>query len=178
MSDPILAIDWRSRFVALAAAQEEARRTSWQRCNHDAWTLVRVFRGEKESIRKWCETCKSLFDPLVSKSKVQSLEALRVVDGAKCDENRSTQWQLEAGNRAATERDGFFELYTRYLKSPVWQGRRALVLNRAQGTCEGCLRRPATMVHHLTYAHVGDELLFELRAICATCHEKCHEDHE
>jgi 5-methylcytosine-specific restriction endonuclease McrA len=69
----------------------------------------------------------------------------------------------------------FFDLYDKYLQSPYWLNRREKVLRRANGICEGCLTRPATMVHHLTYEHIGDELLFELRAICGRCHEKCHE---
>ena len=47
-------------------------------------------------------------------------------------------------------------------------------MERAQGLCEGCRRRPATEVHHLTYEHVGDELLWELKAVCDHCHRRCH----
>ncbi len=66
------------------------------------------------------------------------------------------------------------EVYHRYLASADWQSVRQRVLKRAQGTCEGCLQAPATQVHHQTYEHVGDELLFELVAICRPCHERLH----
>lgn len=65
-------------------------------------------------------------------------------------------------------------VYHRYLASADWQSVRQRVLWRSRGTCEGCLEAPATEVHHQTYAHVGDELLFELVAICRPCHERLH----
>ena len=36
------------------------------------------------------------------------------------------------------------------------------------------LLRPATQVHHLTYAHLGDELLFELISVCDDCRKRIH----
>jgi len=74
----------------------------------------------------------------------------------------------------AAEKAEFFVWYNEYLKSTEWRSRRARVLKRANGICEGCLVSEATQVHHLTYEHVGDELMFELVAICDACHEKAH----
>lgn len=65
-------------------------------------------------------------------------------------------------------------VYRRYLASADWQSVRERVFRRAFVTCEGCWEARATEVHHLTYAHVGDELLFELVAICRPCHERLH----
>jgi hypothetical protein len=64
--------------------------------------------------------------------------------------------------------------YQDYLSSPAWKHRRDLVLWRSRGICEGCQSSKATEVHHLTYEHVGEELLFELVAVCRACHEKIH----
>ena len=33
---------------------------------------------------------------------------------------------------------------------------------------------PATQAHHLTYEHMGDEFLWELKAVCRPCHERWH----
>ena len=66
--------------------------------------------------------------------------------------------------------------YLLYLKTPAWKGLRNRTLARAQGHCEGCGRWPATDVHHLTYAHVGQEFLWELRAVCRDCHDRLHPD--
>ena len=75
-----------------------------------------------------------------------------------------------------TEKDQFFSWYSEYLKSPEWRAKRLKVLARAKGICEGCGEVHATQVHHLTYERVGDELLFDLVAICDECHHKAHKD--
>lgn len=66
------------------------------------------------------------------------------------------------------------ERYHAYLQTPEWRARREAVMGRERGRCQGCLVRDATQVHHLTYAHVGAELLFELVALCDACHERTH----
>lgn len=64
--------------------------------------------------------------------------------------------------------------YEQYLGSQQWRERRAKVIRRANGICEGCLEARAVVVHHTTYQHVGNELLFELVALCHPCHERAH----
>ena len=65
-------------------------------------------------------------------------------------------------------------VYNQYLASDDWKSVRERVLKRACGVCEGCLEAQAKEVHHQTYAHVGDEFLFELVAICGPCHNRMH----
>ena len=64
--------------------------------------------------------------------------------------------------------------YREYLASAEWKTNRQLVIDRAKGICEGCLRKPAYTAHHLTYAHIGNEFLFEMVAICRECHDRLH----
>jgi len=64
--------------------------------------------------------------------------------------------------------------YDGYLTTDAWRRRREKVLERAGGVCEGCGERRAVQVHHRTYAHVGDEFLFELVALCTPCHKRLH----
>lgn len=64
--------------------------------------------------------------------------------------------------------------YDAYLQTETWQAKRAKILARCGGLCEGCGERRALEVHHLTYAHFGDELLFELVALCKPCHGRVH----
>lgn len=64
-----------------------------------------------------------------------------------------------------------------YYESAEWGAKRAIVMKRAAGVCEGCGERAATQVHHLSYDHFGDEFLWELVAICNDCHERVHADH-
>jgi len=85
--------------------------------------------------------------------------------------------------KAAREKDAaWWKSYDEYLRTPVWRAKRAQVLRRAGGRCEGCRNAEATTVHHLTYDHVGHEhpegeLLFELVAVCGDCHWRLHPLH-
>lgn len=64
--------------------------------------------------------------------------------------------------------------YEAHLESDKWHMIRRRVFARSRGDCEGCGLRKATQVHHLTYTRLGDEMLFDLVAICDECHEKIH----
>jgi 5-methylcytosine-specific restriction endonuclease McrA len=64
--------------------------------------------------------------------------------------------------------------HEKFLRSAEWQKKRQKVMQRANGVCEGCGDLPATQVHHLTYKHWRDEFLFDLAAVCDSCHAKCH----
>lgn len=82
-------------------------------------------------------------------------------------DNASTQRATEADERRAK--------YKEYLRSPQWLYKREQVLDRDNHLCQGCRNEAASQVHHLTYAHIFDELLFELTSVCERCHGKCHE---
>ena len=87
---------------------------------------------------------------------------------------RLARWDAEREERErerAEENRRWWAWFRAYLESPAWAARRRAVLSRARGCCEACGWRPATQVHHLTYDHVGNEPLWELRAICKTCHD-------
>jgi hypothetical protein len=73
--------------------------------------------------------------------------------------------------------------YEQYLLSLHWAFKRALVIDRAKGLCEGCGQAVATEVHHVTYPRGctpgsaewrRQEKLFHLRALCANCHRDLH----
>lgn len=92
-------------------------------------------------------------------------------------QERRKLWTEQAA--AALERDEaqsqeWWDRYNEYLATPEWAARRAAVLKRAAGVCEGCGANRASQVHHLTYKHVRNEFLWELVAICNQCHERCH----
>jgi hypothetical protein len=73
------------------------------------------------------------------------------------------------------ERRQFWRRYHEHLASPKWQALRRRVFERSRGMCEGCSVNRAVQVHHLTYERLGDEMLFDLVAVCMTCHEKIHQ---
>jgi 5-methylcytosine-specific restriction endonuclease McrA len=88
-------------------------------------------------------------------------------------ERAAAQRQFQEERERADE--GWWRDYSEYLGTSAWSERRALVLRRANGMCESCLKARATQVHHLTYNHVRNEFLWELVAICRDCHERFHE---
>jgi 5-methylcytosine-specific restriction endonuclease McrA len=65
----------------------------------------------------------------------------------------------------------------RYMKSNNWKRLRQQVLGRAGYTCTarmaGCTLT-ATEVHHISYINLGDEPLWDLRAVCSSCHAAVH----
>jgi len=71
--------------------------------------------------------------------------------------------------------DQFWLEYPDYLISPEWRAKRVKVLTRSGGICEGCRINQATQIHHLTYAHKYNEFLFELVAVCDSCHTRLHQ---
>lgn len=65
--------------------------------------------------------------------------------------------------------------YAEYLRSEVWQEKRAAALDRANHACQLCNRTKNLHVHHRTYERIGgDELPEDLTVLCATCHEHFH----
>lgn len=118
-----------------------------------------------------------------------SPEVMRLADVEPFDETlpqrwkeeRQTIWQerREAHQQAKFEQDvEWWARYHAYMKSDAWKLKRGKVLLRAKGQCEGCGERPPTEVHHLTYAHLGSEFLWELVAVCARCHARAHNQPE
>lgn len=97
---------------------------------------------------------------------------------ANAESDRLTRaWEQARADREAQEelaRQKWFKEYTEYLKTPAWKKKRAIILDRDNYTCQGCLSRPATDVHHRTYEHVTREFAFELISLCESCHERLH----
>jgi 5-methylcytosine-specific restriction endonuclease McrA len=84
------------------------------------------------------------------------------------ERQQSYMAQREAENAA------WWARYDEHLASEKWQRTRKTIFERDQGICQGCLARPATQVHHVTYRNVCNEFAFQLVAICDECHERFH----
>ncbi len=68
----------------------------------------------------------------------------------------------------------WWQNYSAYLKTDQWKHKRQQVLERENFLCQGCNYSKAIHVHHTTYENLGDELLFQLVALCVQCHNKLH----
>lgn len=155
----------------------------WQAdaCAHDRTGIIEWVNGGNQTCFNWfCAHCghklssniphalarehgvvKSSQDEMHSRSRAYVAQR----------EARLAQMQREAAERAQPENR---EEYDDYLRSARWRALRNRVLARAGGLCEACLDLPASQVHHLTYAHKGNEFAWELRAVCDDCHERLH----
>jgi 5-methylcytosine-specific restriction endonuclease McrA len=102
---------------------------------------------------------------------VDCLLCIRSLEAQERHRRNQEEWARQSAERQEENRR-WHQWYDEYLASDRWRQRRHLVFERSKGMCEGCRIIPATQVHHLTYERVGDEMLFDLVAICDECHHK------
>ena len=139
-----------------------------------------------------CLNCGSAESKAIKKIEAEQLNGGSVF--IQFDDNLSKSWSAEYKNGKDTiskkyeslieeaiklneqKNDDFFKEYNKYLESEKWHNKRLKVLERADYLCEGCRENEATEVHHLSYKHVFDELLFELVAVCNSCHTFIHKE--
>jgi 5-methylcytosine-specific restriction endonuclease McrA len=92
---------------------------------------------------------------------------------------RQIHWRderdAEMARKRAEAENAWQEQYAAYRLTPEWKSLRQRVFARAAGVCEGCGVLRATEVHHLSYEHLGNEFLWELRAVCRPCHARWHD---
>lgn len=164
-------------------------------CSHpDAMVTLRrrVIGGGTTVYAHQCERCGRLVGKWVKKERVTNPDAL-----PEWNDDLATRWQKGESEYAVTYRKWrvsqvgveafakvddtanerltlFRETYSGYLNSEPWRIKRSIVMRRADGVCEGCGVNNATQVHHLTYDRVGKEMLFDLVAICESCHKSIH----
>lgn len=155
----------------------------WQAdaCDHPtAAILGSVNAGNQLMYRWYCRSCGCV---LSSNIKHEIAEA-HGVSRAHVDEaaSRAKRYQLERQERLekliaeAAERAQPVnrKVHQDYFHGEHWQQLRKRILARAGDLCEGCLNASAEHVHHLTYRNFGNEFAWELRAVCADCHERVH----
>jgi 5-methylcytosine-specific restriction endonuclease McrA len=148
-------------------------------CNHSRKELrERVVKG---GAKQYVHQCIRFGDATTSPIKREA--AIELNGGSvppAFQEHIKDEWiknSRESADRIANvDESAYWAAYEKYLVSEGWSIKRSKVLKRAKGICEGCLENRATQVHHLTYAHVGNEFLFELVAICNECHKGLHEE--
>ena len=62
-----------------------------------------------------------------------------------------------------------------YMASENWERLRQERITLCKGICEARTKnceKYASDIHHISYAHIGDEALWDLRAVCRSCHKK------
>lgn len=144
-------------------------------CHHEVAELRarRIVNGGIQ-YRMQCQNCGRSVGNAVSHEKV-------AVYPKEWDEQLTHRWESSVRasieSRRQAESDEWRINYARYLESSEWRERRKKALERDKHVCQGCMSARATEVHHLTYSHVGRELLFQLVSLCGACHEAAHAQH-
>ena len=164
-------------------------------CEHPEVTLrKRILSNKSIQYVYQCVSCGKATSNAIKTEKALALnngfepelfdEELEIVfyedykNGAKIIEDRyNSLIEIEKSKIDDKVKD-FNKWYKKYLASDEWLAKRKRVILRAQGLCEGCRENDATVVHHLSYEHVGEEFLFELVALCKECHARVHEKDE
>lgn len=176
-------VDWHDRLKARDEALEALRQR--YQCDHaKVQVRARISTNSATHMIRQCLRCGIAVGQAISKA-----DALRFTSAEPppFDAGLNKRWWEEynaeiekitqsSGSRREYTRASFLHRYDEYLQSPEWKARRALVIERAAGLCEGCRLRPPTQVHHRTYRHVGREFIFELAAVCDDCHEVLHDE--
>lgn len=121
-----------------------------------------------------CITCGQAAQP-VAHSSLTAAEKEQAPPFDGCLQGDFWRSAFEERQRAHEERTlERRERYQTYLQSDGWRAIRLPVLRRAAGHCEGCGKSSALEIHHLTYDHACDPFLFELVALCRSCHRRLH----
>ena len=149
------------------------------RCEHRSTLLVAVelSNGAPPQYKRICTDCGTRFNPIAHTklSESEKTEALRNAESLSAEGGSGRQETARKATQVMRLRLSEDPRYLAYLESAGWKDRRSLVLLRSGWMCEGCGVRRARDVHHLSYAHLYDEFLFELVAVCRQCHERWHE---
>jgi len=152
-------------------------------CRHEQ-SEVRRTTASNGSVQfgKQCLRCGAFVGNWIAKAKVPPNvpDADRALRDKYENELRQRRQEIDQKHIRIQRENGnlFSKRHQDYLASKSWAAKRAKVMKRANRLCEGCLDAEATVVHHLSYKSWGDELLFDLVALCTLCHAKCHPEKE
>ncbi len=151
-------------------------------CNHNSAELRSIkVRGGATAFYNVCITCGTKVGHAIPMKSVA--ETPSFVDADELEQNYKQSREIKRFNlvkdhatRTKEESRAFAKKWGQYLQSDTWKNKRNLVLGRADFICEGCGVEKATEVHHLTYERRFTEMLFDLVALCSTCHSLVHFD--
>ncbi len=150
-------------------------------CHHSEKIGYVAISGGGSQYKKYCELCgEALSNPLPKpkdhlENEIINVEELRL-NFKKSTFERQKGFILSLKSRVTANEGSIKEQWGRYLTSDTWQAKRKLVFERANYKCEGCGMHPAQEIHHLTYERRFFEMLFDLVALCPSCHSLIHFD--
>lgn len=164
-------LNWKDRFHQAKTFEDPNRPLYPENCPHTSREPRRFQRADKRvEVRLQCLRCRDRAT-LITQAETKRL-CLVVETLPWCEpeawEERWEYYKKSLGVR--TER--WFAVYRAYQASPDWAFLRDRVLRRDGHLCQGCLQAKAVEAHRRTHAHIGDEFLFDLVAVCQRCFAK------
>lgn len=167
------------RLYSTEALEADLRAYGENECTHPEKRLRRCpTKNGGIQIREQCLRCGERIGNSVSKSAAPAdLEDADDELKMRYERNRKEKYDEVIHKHIRIQKEGNIRTsreYNSYLTSEKWRSKANKVLVRARYICEGCGQNKATEVHHLTYAHIFDEFLFELVALCSECHDRWH----
>ena len=158
-------------------------------CPHEKTSYYYIVKSNGEyAYMELCSLCGERKDKSKVWIKASSIPFNAVItkytDEIKKDfANKKNIIQEEIRNiKYAIEMSDKYQEYEKYLLSPEWQEKRRIRMlfndRNFNGKCEICFKNEATQIHHMTYAQLYNEWVFDLAAICSDCHERIHKKND
>lgn len=147
-------------------------------CEHQELRVLNI-RGGGVQYKMQCIICGKTGQPIA----IAKLTGEQMKNAPPVDQNlrseyyrtKSEQSSLAYQNAQAEKNREWWARYNEYMESAAWKVKRYKALHRDNWLCQSCMENRATQVHHTTYAHFGDEPLFELQSVCDACHTRITE---
>lgn len=164
-------MNWKQSFHEAARYSDPNRPLSRENCPHEerSHRSYRTANGRVE-VRHQCLRCGDR-GKVIPQAQVLAL-GLVATRLPLCEPDDNERYWDASRRDQAVRLEKWFAIYFRYMQSPEWRSIRERVLARDKEVCQGCLKEKAIEAHHLTYAHIGEEFLFELVAIGPRCQRR------
>ena len=157
-------------------------RPQYECCSNQKKIRLRVEQKNGIVQRMGCSNCKYIFGTQLKRSidfdklPYVSIKRMQEIKDLQNRNNEIAMQKVKIYHSAFLERskNKMREQYHEYRLTQKWKEKRLIVLERDNNLCQGCRKNKATEVHHLTYEHIGNEMLFELVSVCRSCHNLIH----
>ncbi|MFA5431984.1 MAG: hypothetical protein WC319_03820 [Candidatus Paceibacterota bacterium] len=145
-------------------------------CGHEFMLVLFSLSNGSEQLRQMCTKCFYRQPKALKQGEHNLTNVLRKTELSYQDYyskqtiGESTDIRKFIEPFKEKQKTDFCRIYTDYIGSDEWKGKREKILRRDLGKCQIC-GKEAEQVHHLTYVHLKNEYTFELVSLCKECHK-------